>query len=268
MIGNDNTDVESTVNQFVSDYNALISAMNTQEGDNSSGNPEPLFGSPTLTLLQQQILGAVNAANPNGSLTSIPDTAGPRCPARCRSLWAATRRRPLRCTSSDNTLSGLAGAINAAQLGVTASVVTSDGQSTLSLISTKAGASGALTVTSSVVASTPTALSYTDTGGYASSTADVGTLTAIADANDVLSGSVSIAVGSGTAQTVTLGTSGNTLSGLASAINSAGLGVTAAVVTSDGESSLQLTSATVGSAGALTRDLQHSGYHQHQLRQA
>ena len=73
VIGNDNTDVESTVNQFVSDYNALISAMNTQEGNNSSGNPEPLFGSPTLTLLQQQILGAVNAANPNGSLTSIPE---------------------------------------------------------------------------------------------------------------------------------------------------------------------------------------------------
>jgi len=252
VIGNDNTDVESTVNQFVSDYNALISAMNTQEGDNSSGNPEPLFGSPTLTLLQQQILGAVNAANPNGSLTSIPDTAGTTLSGSLSIAVGSNTAQTITLTSSDNTLSGLAGAINAAQLGVTASVVTSDGQSTLSLISTKAGASGALTVTSSVVASTPTALSYTDTGGYASSTADVGTLTAIADANDVLSGSVSIAVGSGTAQTVTLGTSGNTLSGLASAINSAGLGVTAAVVTSDGESSLQLTSATVGSAGALS----------------
>ena len=48
VIANDNTTVESTVNQFVSDYNSLISAVNTQEGDDSSGNPEPLFGSPTL----------------------------------------------------------------------------------------------------------------------------------------------------------------------------------------------------------------------------
>ena len=71
VIGNDNTGVESTVNQMVSDYNSLISAMNTQEGNDSSGNAEPLFGSPTLSLLQQQLLGGLNMQNPNGSLTSI-----------------------------------------------------------------------------------------------------------------------------------------------------------------------------------------------------
>jgi flagellar hook-associated protein 2 len=56
VIGNDNASVESTVNSFVSDYNSLISAVNTQEGNDSSGNPEPLFGSPTLSLLQQQLM--------------------------------------------------------------------------------------------------------------------------------------------------------------------------------------------------------------------
>ena len=66
VIANDNTDVESTVNQFVTDYNSLVSAMNTQEGNDSSGNPEPLFGSPTLSLLQQQLLSGVNTVNPNG----------------------------------------------------------------------------------------------------------------------------------------------------------------------------------------------------------
>ena len=71
VIGNDNTDVESTVNQFVTDYNSLISAINTQEGNTSSGTPEPLFGSPTLSLLQQQILGSVNTQNPNGYLDAI-----------------------------------------------------------------------------------------------------------------------------------------------------------------------------------------------------
>ena len=71
MIGNDNTDVESTVNQMVTDYNSLISAVNAQEGNDSSGNAEPLFGSPTLSLLQQQLLGGLNMQNPNGYLTSI-----------------------------------------------------------------------------------------------------------------------------------------------------------------------------------------------------
>ncbi len=51
VIANDNSGVESTVNQFVTDYNSLISAINTQEGNTSSGTPEPLFGSPTLSLL-------------------------------------------------------------------------------------------------------------------------------------------------------------------------------------------------------------------------
>ena len=71
VIANDNTGVESTVSQLVSDYNSLISAMNTQEGNDSSGNAEPLFGSPTLSLLQQQILGGLNEVNPNGYLAAI-----------------------------------------------------------------------------------------------------------------------------------------------------------------------------------------------------
>ena len=58
VISNDNAGVESAVNQFVSDYNSLISAVNTQEGNTSSGTPEPLFGSPTISLLQQELLTA------------------------------------------------------------------------------------------------------------------------------------------------------------------------------------------------------------------
>src|SRR5208282_4599945 len=64
VIGNDTADAESTINQFVSDYNSLVSAMNTQQGKDSSGNPEPLFGSPTLTLLQQQLMSGLNEQNP------------------------------------------------------------------------------------------------------------------------------------------------------------------------------------------------------------
>jgi flagellar hook-associated protein 2 len=64
VITNDNSGVESTVNQFVTDYNSLISAVNTQEGNTSSGTPEPLFGSPTLSLLQQQLLSSLNHGKP------------------------------------------------------------------------------------------------------------------------------------------------------------------------------------------------------------
>src|SRR5665213_155580 len=75
VIGNDNAGVESAVNTMVSDYNSLISAINTQQGD-TSNTPEPLFGSPTLSLLQQQLLGGLNMQNPNGFLDSIPLNAG------------------------------------------------------------------------------------------------------------------------------------------------------------------------------------------------
>jgi flagellar hook-associated protein 2 len=37
LISNDNTDVESTMNQMVNDYNSLISGVNAQEGMDSSG---------------------------------------------------------------------------------------------------------------------------------------------------------------------------------------------------------------------------------------
>jgi flagellar hook-associated protein 2 len=129
----------------------------------------------------------------------------------------------------------------------------------LTLTSQTAGANGALTIASSIVASAPTPLSYADTGGYTSTTADVGTFGSAAGASDALSGSMTIQVGSGTAQLIDVppnstGSPSNNLSGLAGAINAANFGVTALVVTNGttGVSSLQLTSGTVGAAGALT----------------
>ena len=250
IIANYNTGVESSVNSMVSDYNALISALNTQEGYNSSGTPEPLFGSPTLSLLQQQLLGALNTTNPTGSLTSISTTAGTTLSGSLTIAVGSGTAQTITLNSSDNTLAGLASAINAASIGVTASVVTVAGSSTLTLASGTAGSGGTLTVSSSILAASPTPLSYSGTDGSAG-VASTGTLTSIAT-GDSLTGSISIAVGGGTAQTITLNSSNNTLAGLASAINSANLGVTAAVATSNGQSSLALTSATDGSAGDLS----------------
>jgi flagellar hook-associated protein 2 len=290
VIGNDNTDVESTFKQFVTDYNSLVSAMSTQEGNTSSGTAEPLFGSPTLTLLQQQLMGGINAANPNGTLDSISTSTDTTLAGSMTiQVGSGTMQTIAFGTAADapatnpantiyvgsgiNTLSGLASAINAADIGVTAGVVTTGGESTLSLISQTAGANGALTVGSSIAATSDTIPGYA--GSDATDTENsTGTLTGIASAGDVLTGSVSIQLGGGTAETVVFGstpasgaapdtiytgTSVNTLSTLAATIqsNSTSLGVTAslnpAAIGSQAIGTiLTLTSNTSGTDGNLT----------------
>ncbi|HVU45230.1 MAG TPA: flagellar filament capping protein FliD [Terracidiphilus sp.] len=262
VIGNDNTDVESAVNKFVADYNSLISALNTQEGKTSTGTPEPLFGSPTLSLLQQSLLSGLNVQNPNGYLDSISASAGTTLSgsftiqvgngtAQTVVIGAAPvppAANTIYTGSGVNTLAGLADAINAADIGVTAGVATSSGQSTLTLASQTAGSGGDLIVTSALTAITPAALTFLDSG-YTGTTADSGTLGTIAAAGDTLIGSLTIQVSNGQAQTITLDSSDNTLSGMMNAINAANLGVTAAL-NSDG-TALTFTSNTTGSAGAL-----------------
>jgi flagellar hook-associated protein 2 len=266
VIGNDNAAVESTVNQFVSDYNSLISGVNTQEGRDSSGNAEPLFGSPTLSLLQQQLLTGLNTQNPSGYLDSISTSSDTTLSgsfsvqvgsgtAQTIVLGAAPAppaANTIYTGAGNSTLAGIASAINNAGIGVTAGVVTKNGESTLTLLSQTAGSGGALTVDSSIVASSDTPLTYSGTAG-SSTVTSTGTLTSIPSTSDVLSGSLSIAVGSNKAQTITLNSSDNTLSGLQTAINNAGIGVTASIVTnSDGSSSLSLLSNTTGSAGTIS----------------
>ena len=351
VIANDNSGVESTVNQFVTDYNSLISAINTQEGHDSSGNAEPLFGSPTLSLLQQQLLSSLNKESPDGYLdpvsstadatlsgsigislaggiplyysgaagsgalapinnasdtlsgsisitvgsgtaqtvnvgdSSTPDTlaglaqaitqanigVSAQVESNATSSWlsltsgtpgtagtltvnssiadTSTQTVQVPTSSGNNTLAGLASAINSSLSGATAAVVTANGKSTLTLTSEAEGTSGALTVTPALTSSAPTALKYSDTGGFTDSTPDIGALGAVAGANDTLSGSLTIRVGSGTAQTITLDSSDNTLSGLLSAIN--GLSGVSAALDQAG-TGLTLTSGTNGANGALT----------------
>ena len=45
-ITNDNASVESAVSAFVTAYNAVNTDISTQEGKDSSGNAEPLYGNP------------------------------------------------------------------------------------------------------------------------------------------------------------------------------------------------------------------------------
>jgi flagellar hook-associated protein 2 len=271
VIANDNSGVESAVNQLVTDYNSLISAVNVQEGDTSSGTPEPLFGSPTLALLQQELLSSINIGNPNGYLSPISTVPGVTLSGSMTiqvgsgstytfNVGAGTSSGNTFYTGSgNNTLADLAQAITSANIGVTAGVSTSNGESTLTLTSGTAGSNGALSVTSAIQAATPTALTFTD-AGYTSTTADSGTLKSVAASSDTLSGTVTVQVGGGSTQTIDMSAvataeGGATLSDLQQYIssNSSTLGFTAALVNNNnGSQSLTLTSNTIGSSGALT----------------
>ena len=173
VIGNYNTGVESAVGAMVSDYNSLISAINTQHGKDNSGVPEPLFGSPTLTLLQQELLGSLNTQNPNGYLDSIPNSSDTLSGSMTIQVGTATAQT-ITLNSTDNTLSGLASAINTANFGVTANVVTDSSGSRLALVSGTSGSAGALTVNSAITdATTSTALNYN------ASSSDISSLTSL-----------------------------------------------------------------------------------------
>jgi flagellar capping protein FliD len=252
VIGNNNSGVETAINSMVTDYNALVSAINTQEGNDSSGKPEPLFGSPTVSLLQQQLLSSFNQQNPNGFMDAVATDTNAVLSGSLSIQVGSGGPQTVTLGSSQTSLSDLADAINSAKIGVTASVVTTGTQSNLYLLSQKSGSGGALEVSSSISAASDTLLGYSGSAGSTQQNSG-GTLTAVPSADDVLTGSVIIRVGSGAAHTINLDSSHNTIGGAAQAINDANIGVIASVVSNtDGSSSLSLQSGTSGSAGTLT----------------
>jgi flagellar hook-associated protein 2 len=163
QILNNNSAVVTAVSQLVSDYNAVVSAINTQETNSSSGTAQPLFGNPTLTLLQEQLFGSINSSTPAGYLTALPaakasDTLSGSVSIAVGSSSATTFNLSSLPSGSQN-LAGLATAINSAAIGVTASVIADSTGSRLSFVSGTPGSSGQLTVTSSVTDGS-TALAY------------------------------------------------------------------------------------------------------------
>ncbi|HEY2860854.1 MAG TPA: flagellar filament capping protein FliD, partial [Terracidiphilus sp.] len=175
VIGNDNSGVETAISQMVVDYNALVKAVNAQQRKDSSGNPEPLFGSSTISLLQQQLMSSANAQNPNGFLDAISAntdttlsgslTIQTGSGAAETVVIGAAPDPPAANTvytgDGVDTLQGLSDAINAANIGVTAGITTQNGQSTLSFLSRTAGAAGALSIDSTLKATSDTSLGFT-----------------------------------------------------------------------------------------------------------
>jgi flagellar hook-associated protein 2 len=150
-ITNNNSDVETALNTFVTDYNKVLQDLNTQEGNNSNGSPEPLFGNPTIATLQQSLQSALTFLQPanaaaSSSTIGASDTLQGSISISVGGVQAPSIFVP---TSGDQTLTGLAAAINSANIGVTASVIKAGGNATLSLVNAKGGSAGAITVDSS-----------------------------------------------------------------------------------------------------------------------
>jgi flagellar hook-associated protein 2 len=70
-ITNNNTDVETAVSSVVAAYNQVMTDLNTQEGNDSSGNPEPLYGNPTIASLQEQLGQALAFTQSSGAVSSF-----------------------------------------------------------------------------------------------------------------------------------------------------------------------------------------------------
>lgn len=174
VIANDISSVESVIGAFVSDYNAVISNVNSQEGVNSSGVAQPLYGSPTLSLLQQQILGAFISQNPTGFLDPVANASDTLSGSLTLQVGSGTPQT-ITLNSNDNTLSGLAATINSANMGVTATISTNSSGSFLELNPNQIGSAGQLTITSNLTdATTSTALNYNNSGGDLASLTSLG----------------------------------------------------------------------------------------------
>lgn len=71
VIDNDTSSIETAIAKFVTDYNAAIKAINTQEGKDSSGNPEPLYGTGVAAQIQEGLLTAISKSFGSNAINSL-----------------------------------------------------------------------------------------------------------------------------------------------------------------------------------------------------
>ena len=71
QITNDITDISKAIGGFVSAYNTVVKDVNAQEGKDSSGNPQPLYGNPAIAMIQGGLTGALFSGTASGSVSNI-----------------------------------------------------------------------------------------------------------------------------------------------------------------------------------------------------
>ena len=67
----DTSSVSTTLSNFVSAYNTVVKALAAQETNDSSGNAEPLFGSPLVSQIQSTLSAAVSTTGTSSSTSGI-----------------------------------------------------------------------------------------------------------------------------------------------------------------------------------------------------
>ena len=71
QITNDNTSIETAMQSFVTAFNSIVASIKTQEGKDSTGAAEPLYGDPTLALLQTQLSQALTTGSASSAQFDI-----------------------------------------------------------------------------------------------------------------------------------------------------------------------------------------------------
>jgi len=71
VIDNDTSSIETAIAKLVTDYNATIKAINAQEGKDSSGNPEPLYGTGVAAQIQGGLLTSVSRSFGSNAINSL-----------------------------------------------------------------------------------------------------------------------------------------------------------------------------------------------------
>jgi flagellar hook-associated protein 2 len=71
VIANNNTGVATAFQAFVTSYNKVLGDLTTQEGNDASGKPEPLFGSPIVAQLQSALALALTSGTSSGAISSL-----------------------------------------------------------------------------------------------------------------------------------------------------------------------------------------------------
>jgi flagellar hook-associated protein 2 len=71
QITNDNSSIEQAMSAFVTAYNAVVTDIKAQEGKDSSGNAKPLYGDPTLALIQNQLSSGLLGGAASGSINNL-----------------------------------------------------------------------------------------------------------------------------------------------------------------------------------------------------
>lgn len=67
QITNNVSSVATSLTTLVTDYNAVVKALSTQEGLNASGTAEPLYGNPLIATIQDGLSAAISATTGSGA---------------------------------------------------------------------------------------------------------------------------------------------------------------------------------------------------------